>query len=382
MTLVVRTMIVAAAALAATTASSGAPAVATMLPRFERVLMLEKTSATSANVSVGDLNGDGSADIVLAKGRHWPLHSRVLLNDGHGNFPTAHDLGDAPLRSYSAKLADIDGDKDTDVVLSSDRPDRKLVFLNDGSGHFEASSDYGDSNWPTRNAEVADLNGDTLPDIVVANRSTGKNGANFVCLNRGHGKFDANCIAFASEPATTIAAADFNRDGAIDLAVPFRDGGQSYVYVNDGRAGFQQRLAFGPPDAHFRVAATADMNGDGRADIVAIDEQRGAFVFLANETGFAIGASIGSHTATPYALALSDLNKDGKADAVVGHVEAQSIVYFNDGSGRSFTPVLFGDAKGTVYGFAVTDLDKDGASDIAVARSDAPNVVYFGSSSR
>jgi hypothetical protein len=53
-------------------------------------------------------------------------------------------------------------------------------------------------------------------------------------------------------------------------------------------------------------------------------------------------------------------------------------VYFNDDSGRHFTPTKFGDSKGTVYGFAIADLDRDGFLDIAVAKSDAPSVVHFG----
>src|SRR6187431_1928740 len=51
-------------------------------PTFDRVLQLEQTSETSANVSIGDLDGDGRLDIVLVKGRHWPLVDRVLLGDG------------------------------------------------------------------------------------------------------------------------------------------------------------------------------------------------------------------------------------------------------------------------------------------------------------
>ena len=73
-----------------------------------------------------------------------------------------------------------------------------------------------------------------------------------------------------------------------------------------------------------------------------------------------------------------DMNADGTIDVIVGHVEAPSTVFFNLGSGRSFTPVDFGDDKGTAYGFDVADLDGDGRLDIAVARSEAPNAVYFG----
>jgi hypothetical protein len=65
------------------------------------VLLLEEKGETSAGVNVGDLNGDGLPDIVLGKGRHWPLYNRVLLNDGKGGF-TASNLGTAPDRTYSA----------------------------------------------------------------------------------------------------------------------------------------------------------------------------------------------------------------------------------------------------------------------------------------
>src|SRR5918999_617069 len=62
-------------------------------PTYDRVLLLESTSQTSANVSIGDVDGDGHLDVVLVKGRHWPLVDRVLLGDGAGRLGTGYDLG-------------------------------------------------------------------------------------------------------------------------------------------------------------------------------------------------------------------------------------------------------------------------------------------------
>ncbi len=327
---------------------------ATSILQFDRALLLEDTSEDSANVSIGDLTGDGHLDIVLAKGRHSPLVNRVLVNDGHGRFPVAHDLGKTADRSYSVGLVDIDGDGDLDVVVSNDSPDPKLVYLNDGKGDFQLGSTYGRPEWPMRNASVADLNGDGRPDIIAANRTGNRSGSNYVCLNRGNGTFDADCIAFSHESATTITPADINRDRFIDLVVPHREGGQSHVYLNDGKAGFSKRLPFGPPDASIRVAAAADLDGDGLVDIVGIDERRGTFIYL-NQQGnrFAGGIPISANNTHPYALSVGDLNVDGRIDILVGNITGPSSVYFNDGSGRTFTPVQFGDYKGTAYGFAM-----------------------------
>src|ERR1041385_4310701 len=160
------------------------------LPRsFNTVIKLETTSETSANVSMGDLDGDGDLDIVLAKGRHDPLRDRVLLNDGKGGF-VASDLGPTADRTYTAALADLDGDGDLDVLTSNDTPDKKLVFLNNGKGQFSVAGTWGVAAWSTRNAAVADLNGDGKLDVIAANRP----GPSFVCLNQGGGRFASDCI--------------------------------------------------------------------------------------------------------------------------------------------------------------------------------------------
>src|SRR5688572_29264627 len=178
---------------------SGSTRASSVMPRYERVLVLESTAETSANVGIGDVNGDGHPDIVLAKGRHWPLVDRVLLGDGSGNFARGYDLGPTADRSYSGRLVDIDADGDLDVVISNDTPDPKLVHVNDGTGRFRVGSAVGRAEWPTRNAAVADMNGDGLPDIILANRTGRAGGPNYICLNRGGGRFADDCVAFAHE---------------------------------------------------------------------------------------------------------------------------------------------------------------------------------------
>lgn len=354
-----------------------------IFPRYDHILELESTVETSANVEFGDLNGDGNLDIVLAKGRHWPLINRVLFGDGKGGILRSHDLGTVADRSYSGRLVDIDKDGDLDVVISNDKPDLKLVYFNDGKGSFEVVSKFGHPDWPTRNSSIADLNNDGFPDIVIANRSKNPGIGNYICLNDGNGKIETDYIAFSHYPATTITPADFNNDGLIDLAVPHRDNGQSYVFIqtDKGELNFNQ-IPFGPPTASIRMSQAADFDSDGRIDIAAIDTKQGVIVYFQEENNsFSSGISLGNQSASPYALAVSDLNLDGLVDIIVGYVKASSAAYFNEGNGKSFFLVQFGDDQGTVYGFDVADFNNDGKPDIAVARSGATNIIYLANSS-
>ncbi len=347
------------------------------LPNFDKSFLLEAKSDTTANVSFGDFDGDGHLDLLLVKGRHWPIVDRVLLGDGKGGIRKSYNLGEIADRSYTGGLADFNGDGTLDIAVSNDR-DRKLIYLNDGKGNFTIGSEFGRPEWPTRNLSIADINADGLPDLILANRGKASN-PNFVCLNMGGGKFNAECTPFAPYPSTTITPADINSDGFIDLVVPHRNGGQSYVYLGglDRKYADARRIPFGPSDATIRTAAVADFNGDKMLDIVAIDEAKGVHLYHGrNDQTFSSGTSLADATIVPYALAIADLNNDSKVDILVGHVEAPSTVLLNDGAG--FTSISFGDSKGTVYGFATGDFNGDSILDIAAARSEATNILYFG----
>jgi len=347
--------------------------------RFDRAVFLEDSAATSANVSAGDVNGDGHMDLVLVKGRHWPLVDIVLLGDGQGGFQAPYSVGPRPDRSYSGVLVDMDHDGDLDVVVSNDQPDPKVVHLNDGTGRFTVGSSFGRPEWSTRHVSVADFDQDSVPDVVLANRYGDETGSSFICLGDGIGGFDSPCMTVARGSATTITPADLDGDGSPDLVVPHRDGGQSYVYFNDGAAGFDERQPFGPQNATIRSAKAGDFDGDGFLDLAVIDERAGPAVLRGVEgRRFASAETLGDAPATPYAIEVADLDQDGSLDIIVGYVEHRPIAYLNDGAG-GFMAVPFGDDEGVAYGFAVADFDEDGLLDIAMARSDARNVLYFGS---
>lgn len=347
---------------------------------FARVQLLETAGVDSAGVHAGDLNGDGLTDLVLAKGRHGPLHNRVLLNKGKGQF-IASNLSETPDRTYSAALADLDGDGDLDIAVSNDMPDRKLIYLNDGRGRFREAGTFGEPKWSTRYVTLADLNRDGFPDLVVSNRQQ----PSFVCLNDRRAGFPA-CTKLPVESATSIVAADLDGDGALDLFVPHRDGGQSVALWNDGKGNFGASTAVGPKTASARIAVAADFNGDGVADLAWIEEQKKC-AFVAYGRGarrFGEPVRLPGAERIPYALGTADLDGNGRPDLVVGYVRSPGSVYWNDG-GRGdvkWREMLWNDGAGTVYGMAFVDLDGDKRLDIAAARSGAPNGIWFQTTQR
>jgi FG-GAP-like repeat len=372
---------------------AAAPGAHTPLPtstlrasRSFEIVSLETVSETTANASIGDINGDGHLDIVLAKGRHWPLASVVLFGDGKGRFTRGPALPSPPSRSYTAALAAMARGDHLDIVLSNDSPDPKLILLNDGKGHFTLGGTFGDPKWPTRNIAVGDLNGDGLPDIAVANRGA----PSYVCFNQGSHKaalgpaatalqLSFDCRELKDAPsAASIAIADINGDGFPDVVLPCRDECQSLIYLNDGKGNFTREQPWGPPQSSTRAMAIADFDGTGHPSIAACHEKLGCFVYLNDGKGsLASGIQFQKPDALPYSMIAADLNRDGRAEIVVGYVGAPGIIFFNDGSGRQYTPESFGDGKGAIYGMAVGDLDEDGWPDIVVARSDAPCFVLF-----
>lgn len=351
------------------------------IPSYDTVIVVEKEPRLSANGEIVDINGDGFNDVILAIGRHWPGPNLLFSGDGNGGFSRVDSLSTPWDRSYSVSVADMDMDGDSDLVVSNDRPDPKYVLLNDGHGNFTKRVEFGDPNWPTRNSTVADLNLDGLPDIVVANRDNSPEGNNWVCLNETNEEFSLSCKSIVSGSSTTISVADMNSDGFQDLIIPYRDGGQSYVFTGNGNGSFTRGAAFGPVNASFRAALPVDLNNDRKIDIVAIDDQkRTTIVFYQIEAHqFQEGVRIDDGEIIPYALEIEDLDANGKNDIIIGYREAPARIFFNRAD--SLIQLVIGDSLGAAYGFGVGDFNHDGVMDIFSARSGASDLLFLGKTS-
>ena len=253
----------ASTALAMCVAASAAVASQTSAPRvFGRVLLLETTSETSASVSLGDIDGNRTLDVILAKRRHWPLVDQILRNEGKGHF-TTQPLSDAPDRTTAAALADLDGDGD--IVASNDTPDRKLSYLNDGAGAFSTCASLATQSVTIIVASGRD--GDGVSDVVVGDERDGL----FVYVGAGPRTFDAPvALPSACGAPYAVAIADRNRDAKPDLVVGRQEAVGSVLFNTGGvRVPRFTDTPWGDGKGSVYGVAVGALDDDGWPDIAA-----------------------------------------------------------------------------------------------------------------
>src|SRR5689334_19989834 len=185
--------------------------------------------------------------------------------------------------------------------------------------------------------------------------------------------------------ARAVAAADFNRDGCLDI-VTVGARGALRVLLNNGRAGGfralpEVSLGGGPFDL-----AAGDLNGDGIPDLVvanadanAVDVLLGAGdgTFTNGPTRFNIGGATGG---SPRGIALADFDRDGNLDIVVTEYATNAWrVIYGDGKG-SYTRLLgFSGVLGVTspQGVVTGDFNHDGCVDVAIASAGTSFVTVF-----
>jgi hypothetical protein len=317
-------------------------------------------------MAVGDVNGDGMADILftepsnetlsagspslgltllLGEGQGWfqagttswvassafSMSSLALFNlsgstgpavvgasqDG-GAVTVAHYEGyvgyyDTYTQSYSvpaaypspsqAAVGDFNGDGKPDIVVTDSGINSVSLLLNIGNGNFGTAQTYAVGGSPTAVA-VGDVNGDGHLDIVTANA----NGTVTVLLGQGNGTFAAGQTYTLGGAANSVALGDFNHDGKLDIATT---GAEMDVLLNSGNGTFGPYQTVGPAGSN---VVAADFNGDGYTDLAQIDASQTKIdvLFNSSQGSLAVAGFPSSTTAgAAHTITVTALNADG-----------------------------------------------------------------------
>lgn len=322
-------------------------------------------SAATADVALGDLDGDGDLDAFIAT----DAGNLVFLNDGTGTMTdTMQSLGFGV--SNEVELGDVDGDGDLDAVVANQLT-ASLVWENDGDGNFSSTAnDLGSA--AATGLDLGDLDGDGDLDVVISNTI---GGADRVFLNNGSGTFTDSGQSLSTGSANDTILGDFDNDGDLDQAVAVFISGNT-VWTNDGAGTFSnsgQVLGANTSTDH----AVLDVDRDGDLDLIEATTGVGARVWTNDGAGVFTNSGQVLGTGNQTSVNVGDFNGDGAIDLLIGVDGAASDVFLNDGAGvftaagenvaaaSSTTVALFG------------DLDGDGDLDLYIGNAGGADLVFL-----
>jgi hypothetical protein len=270
-------------------------------------------------LAAGDFNQDHKLDLVTTNSDTVS----VLLGRGDGTFnpPVQYASGAS---TYWVAVADVNGDGKPDVITSNGGG-KVSILLGNGDGTFQAPVSYDTgANYATYIA-VADLNGDGKPDLLINSTINTIS----VLLNKGNGTFGPYATYQTGYEPSGIAAGDFNHDGRIDLAVSTlcgndpqcMEGGSISILLGNGDGTFQPQVSYVVAGGYPGAIAAADFNGDGNLDL-ALPSGDYLFLFPGKSDG-TFGEPLLYPTTGPafgilaFGIVVSDFNSDGQPDAAV-----------------------------------------------------------------
>ncbi len=292
---------------------------------------------------------------------------------------TSAQLSFAPMVTYNSggsqawgvAVGDVNGDGKPDLVVGNFCPTTGKcgngvvgVLLGNGDGTYQPALSYGSGGYQANAVVIADVNGDGKPDILVANwcaNSSCVNGSVGVLLGNGNGTFQ-RAVAYGDGGVTTVAlaVADLNGDGKPDIVVANWCGNNAcvngvWVLLGNGDGTFQTAVSYDSGGILTASVAVADVNGDGIPDVITegCNGQDGcptvAGVLLGNGDGtFQPAVTYAESGVGDMSVTVGDLNGDGIPDLVAANCGASQGCGL--GAPEGVVGVLLGNGDGTFQG--------------------------------
>lgn len=318
-------------------------------------------------LGLGDLDGNGTTDVVALTDTPSIVPG---LNDGTPSFSagTVRLIATGGMSSRGVvKLADLDGDRFDDVVMTLESLRQFVIVGSEGNGTLATSYDTfdipDDPSAGQYELALGDLDGDSIPDIVLS-------GGSAIHIAVSDGALGIETLTSITTPdlagARAVAVADVEPDGDLDIVVSYAE--VVGVHHNGGRADFSAPhtvLVDIGGVAGTALLDVADLTADGAPDI-AVGISGRVLTLAGNGDGTFAADGDPLDVRGLVDMALADVNADCLTDLLIAANPNQVLdlhIYANRGNGEWAEPTLFGFSGGSTA-FEVTDLDGDSIPDV------------------
>ena len=281
------------------------------------------------------------------------------------SFPMGDNL-------FGIKTGDFNGDGNPDFATANHTSQDVTVRLGNGAGSFGPVANYPVGRGLS--LATADFNSDGFLDLAVGVEVPGTGYNLRMLFGTGTGAFGpaVTVRALGSAPSEMVAA-DLNADGKVDLGVAHDN---ISLFIGDGTGAFPNQVilssGFQPHFGRLASFQVSDINDDGFMDVAAVGSRNnndaGVFkVFLADGNGGYVNGLTIDFPLPCHRIATGDFNSDGHADFVVTEPGSHALrILLGDGDGGFAVAPTAANLEGGGF-IVVRDFNSDGKADLALS---------------